>query len=428
MTFQFRLFIINLSNQQGGIEMRLTRENLHQKLDWLASFSDKGPGVTRLLYTEAWYEARNSLIAYMEELGFDVREDAVGNVFGRIEGRSSSVILTGSHLDSVRSGGKYDGSYGVLAAIHSVYHIWKAHGTPEKTLEAAVFCEEEGSRFRTAYVGSRYVTGALTEDDLEAEDEKGISIRESLNAGSFTEPFCFEGRQDIERFLEIHIEQGLQLEQARESIGIAEAVVGQQRFTFRVTGKANHAGTTPMHLRCDALDAAAEMITAINEMTRKKGNPFVATVGSISASPGSVNVIPGDVTFTLDVRHPDDNELQLHVDNLQAACHRVAESHRTALDIRRFMTIEAVPMDASMCADLEEVCKTEEIPHRAMYSGAGHDAQVLGRRVPAALLFVPSQNGLSHHPEEYTHPDHLECGVNVLEKGLLKWAYKEVTS
>ncbi|WP_377910500.1 M20 family metallo-hydrolase [Bacillus daqingensis] len=405
--------------------MLSTRENVHQKLDWLATFSESTLGVTRLLYSKAWKDAREALIAYMKSLGFSVYEDAAGNVFGRIQGETDDVILTGSHLDTVKNGGKYDGAYGVLAGIHAVYHTWKTYGTPYKTLEAAIFCEEEGSRFKTAYIGSRYIVGDASEEDFSAEDAAGHSVNQAREALGLTASLSFTGRSDIERFIELHIEQGQQLEQSGDHLGIVKAIVGQQRFTYQISGSANHAGTTPMNMRRDALEAAALMITAINRLTKEAGDPFVATVGTIEAAPGSVNVIPGEVTFTLDVRHPEDEKLTAHVLQLEKACVAIADEHNVKLDVQRFVTIEAVPMDEQMVNDLHEICEQEQLTHKLMYSGAGHDAQVVGRSVPAAMLFVPSRHGLSHHPDEYTEPQYLENGIAILEKALSSWAWKE---
>ncbi|CAM4007005.1 Zn-dependent hydrolase [Alkalicoccus chagannorensis] len=409
--------------------MLKTKENIHEKLNWLATFSDPGEGITRLLFTKTWQQAREALQAYMEELGFDVRGDAAGNLYGRIPGRSPRVVMTGSHLDSVRSGGRYDGAYGVLAAIHAVYHTWCLHGTPEKTMEVVVFSEEEGSRFPYAYLGSRYVTGQVDPERLEnAADGAGVTIDAARIEAGITEAWDDTPRTDIDQFLEIHIEQGRQLEAAGESIGIVDAIVGQQRFYFTVSGQANHAGTTPMPLRADAMEAAAAMIHRLLEETRRRGDPLVATVGQLDASPGSVNVIPGSVTFSLDVRHPDDEALQAAVAAVSGICRDTAEAYGVSLHIDPFMTIDAVPMSQAMCHDLDHICSRDDIAYRRMYSGAGHDAQVMGRHCPSALLFVPSTDGISHNPKEYTEPQYLDEGITVMQEALTIWAYKEESS
>lgn len=404
--------------------MTIKTMDVEKALDWLAGFSADGPGITRLLYDQAWSEAHAALREWMIELGFTVYHDAVGNLFGRINGLSDEVILTGSHLDSVKSGGRYDGAYGVIASILSVHAVVQRHGIPEKTLEVVIFCEEEGSRFPYAYFGSKYLTGAVQDEDLQISDKEGISMLEAKTAAGFPEALIPSGRNDIEKFLEIHIEQGSQLEESGENIGVVDAIVGQHRYNVYITGKANHAGTTPMSFRQDAMDGASAMIQSALQLARKKGDPLVATVGQMEVSPNSVNVIPGFVRFTLDVRHPENHVLTETFAELKAEFEEIAASCDVSVSMERFVDVPSVQMDKEMSNALSSVCETQKKPYRRMFSGAGHDTQVMGRRFSSALLFVPSQDGVSHSPNEFTGVEHLDAGIQVMEEALMQWAYK----
>lgn len=398
--------------------------DLENTLQWLAGFSEGTAGVTRLLYDKVWSEAHDALRGWMIELGFSVYHDEAGNLFGRVQGRTDEVILTGSHLDSVTNGGSYDGAYGIIASILSVHALVQQHGTPEKTLEVVVFCEEEGSRFPYTYLGSKYLTGAVAASDLEIKDKEGITIAEAKANAGFPETLLPGGRADIEKFLEIHIEQGNQLETSGESIGVAEAIVGQHRYNVYVTGKANHAGTTPMAFRSDAMEGASAMIQSALRLAREKGDPLVATVGQMEVTPNAVNVIPGFVRFSLDIRHPENADLTETSVEIQTLFEQIAEKFGLTVTMERFMQVEPVKMKQEMCQDLADICDAQKQPYRRMFSGAGHDAQVMGSHFPSALLFVPSKDGVSHAPHEFTAPEHLEAGLQVMQEALKQWAYE----
>ncbi|WP_018924037.1 Zn-dependent hydrolase [Salsuginibacillus kocurii] len=399
---------------------------IEERINWLAQFGKEGEGITRLLYTESWQKAQQELASWLENLGFSVYYDEVGNLFGRLEGKTDGpVILTGSHIDTVRSGGHFDGAYGIIASALAASELYQEYGQPEQTLEIVALCEEEGSRFPFAYLGSKYLTGAVAADDLEGiKDQNDISLLEAREQSGFTSPLAPHKHEEIERFIEIHIEQGKVLETAGDELGLVDAIVGQRRFTIYVNGEANHAGTTPMPLRRDAMEGASEMVQSLLKLTRAKGDPLVATVGQMELVPNSVNVIPSQARFSVDVRHPDKRELENACKGMEHRFQEIAEEMNVEVSIEPFMAVDPVAMDEEMNQDLERICNEQNVNYQRMYSGAGHDAQVLGTKVPASLLFVPSRHGISHSPLEFTATDELEKGYHVLKHALRTWSYK----
>ncbi|PRO67171.1 Zn-dependent hydrolase [Alkalicoccus urumqiensis] len=401
---------------------------MQTQIDWLSTYTDDTPGVTRLLYSRSWCEARSALMDWMTALGMHVYEDAVGNVFGRVEGRSPEVILTGSHLDSVAHGGRFDGAAGVIASILSVARAAE-NGTPDYTLEVVVFCEEEGSRFPYACLGSHYVAGNVGPDVLEKTvDADGISMEKARKTAGITGHIEQNARTDIRRFMELHIEQGGILEHEGCAVGLVESIVGQRRMYIDVTGTANHAGTTPMDLRSDAMEASASMMSRMAAEARRRGAPLTATVGEMQVSPNTVNVIPGHVRFSLDFRHPEEEALASFQEWVEQTFSDTAAHYGASISFDVFMKEAPTPMDHVMTGELESFCQNEQLSCRRMHSGAGHDAQVLGRITATALLFVPSWEGISHSPEEYTEPEALEAGLTLMTNALISWAYttKEV--
>lgn len=396
-------------------------------LEWLAEYgADPEGGVTRLLYSKSWYEAQQALSHRMKNDLLDVYFDDVGNLFGILEGTEiGKVILTGSHVDTVRDGGKYDGAYGVIAGIIALQYLKETFGPPKRSLAVVSFCEEEGSRFPLTFWGSGSVTGDRTmEDIVELQDAEQISFREAMESygfglGQFRSPL----RTDISAFIELHIEQGSILERERKSIGIVEQIVGQKRYKVEVCGEANHAGTTPMAGRKDAIVCSARMITRIQELAVEQGAPLVATVGTIQVEPNTANVIPGKAVFTIDVRHPEQADLDRFCQELLLELDAISNDIGLVCDCSLWTEARPVPMDSVLTGVIEDVCSKRQLQYRRMPSGAGHDAQILGTKFPAALLFVPSHKGISHSPLEYTSPEHLAAGAAVLAEVLYNLGY-----
>ncbi|MFD5018804.1 M20 family metallo-hydrolase [Paenibacillus sp. NPDC058367] len=413
--------------------VQTSTEKLLELLEELAAFSTPGPGVTRLLYTEEWSQAQIFLQEKMAGLGLEVSVDKVGNVYGRLSGRDpqQKVILTGSHIDTVVNGGKYDGAYGIAAAMIALQDLQRNFGQPQRTLEVVSFCEEEGSRFPLAYWGSGHVTERY--DGSEAEtciDAEGVTLKAAMAQFSFLQDITVEkaskrtgARNDIGAFVELHIEQGIILEKTDTQIGVVQGIVGQRRYMVKVSGIANHAGTTPMFMRQDALASAVEMLYVLESAAKTAGEPLVATSGKLEVYPNTPNVIPGEVLFTLDIRHSEEDELERFCEKLLAECNEIAVKRGVTLEVTPVLHTVPAPMDTKLSTMLENICRQQGKTYRMMVSGAGHDAQLFARRCPTAMIFVPSRAGISHSPEEYTSPEQLVAGLEVLTAMLYELAY-----
>ncbi|OUM96999.1 MAG: allantoate amidohydrolase [Thermobacillus sp. ZCTH02-B1] len=409
-------------------------ESVTGLLDELAMCgAERNGGVTRLLYTPSWLEAQRLLERRMTECGLTARYDCVGNLFGRLAGRGSEsgVVLTGSHIDTVRSGGKYDGAYGIAASLTAVKFLHEKFGPPLRPIEVVSFCEEEGSRFPLAYWGSGNVSGTFSPELADGlVDAQGVTMREAMEAAGFGgtgpsgEPLSAK-RTDLAAFVEVHIEQGMTLERFGERIGIVETIAGQRRYVVTVLGEANHAGTTPMALRRDAMAGAAEMIAFLERAAQKAGDPLVATVGSIECVPNVPNVIAGSAEFTLDIRHMSETLLTGFCDTVLGTFRTIAERRGLKIRVRSVLHTRPAPMDPVLTGRLERICSSRGIPYRRMMSGAGHDAQMFRSVCPTAMLFVPSRGGISHSPDEYTPPEDLALGTAVLAELLYELAYGE---
>ncbi|MDT3425902.1 allantoate deiminase [Paenibacillus forsythiae] len=397
-------------------------------LEELSAFSAPGDGVTRLLYTPEWRMAQQHLLNRAGESGLKAYSDSVGNVYGRLAGTrpDGKVVLIGSHIDTVVSGGKYDGAYGVAAAFTALGYLNRMYGQPLRTLEAVSFAEEEGSRFPLTFWGSGNVTGLYDGSEAEdCKDSEGVTLLEGMKSCGLGDKEPSAPRSDISAYVELHIEQGIVLERTGMQIGVVSAIVGQRRFAVTVKGTANHAGTTPMGLRRDALAAAAEMMLQMERLAAEAGDPLVATTGRLVVTPNTPNVIPGEVAFTLDVRHSREDELEAFCASVVSAFEEIAERRNVALGMALRLSASPAPMDSGLRAELEAICHQQGRTYRAMVSGAGHDAQLFAPRCKTAMIFVPSQGGISHSPEEYTPPEELAAGLEVLIALLYKLGYEE---
>lgn len=406
--------------------MGLFPTNLEEAIEWLASFGrDADGGVTRTLYSSVWKEAQQALKGWMEEVGLLTNYDSIGNLFGRLPtaNLNAPTILIGSHVDTVKSGGKYDGAYGIIAGILALAHIKKQYGPPIVNLEVVSFCEEEGSRFPLACWGSGMMTGVFSYKDIVGiKDSEGISFETAMMAAGFGLSE-YVGRNDIQTFIELHIEQGPTLEKVEKSIGIVKSIVGQKRFRVTVGGESNHVGTTSMKWRRDALHGAVNMIHDLYESVQEFDEDLVTSVGQLFVEPNVPNVIPNQVQFTVDARHPNESVLR-------SFCKQFTENFETHakkldLDIKVEMWHEVQPaqMGSKLNEIIQSICTSLTIPFHWMNSGAGHDAQLFARYCPTAILFVPSQGGISHSPLEYTSSQDLETGLEVLIQLLHQLAY-----
>lgn len=403
--------------------------NLAEAIEWLASFG-VGPegGVTRTLYSQPWKDAQQALKGWMDVVGLAAYYDGIGNLFGRLSSNdpNSPTILVGSHVDTVKSGGKYDGAYGILAAILALDELNQKYGKPSVNLEVVSLCEEEGSRFPLACWGSGMITGAYTFRDIkDVRDSDGVEFMKAMKAAGFgLADQDYRARDDLQSFVELHIEQGPTLEKLEKQVGIVQTIVGQKRFRITVNGETNHAGTTLMKWRKDPLHGAVNMIHHLNEICKEFDEALVTTVGQLFVTPNVPNVIPGQVEFTVDARHPKETILSHFCERFSSCFFKNAEEMGLDIALNKWHEIEPVPMDPNMNKRIREICEKNNISYHVMNSGAGHDAQLFVRICPTAILFVPSQAGISHSPFEYTSSNDLETGLQVLTQLLHQLAYK----
>ncbi|QQK77226.1 allantoate deiminase [Salicibibacter cibarius] len=409
-------------------------QDIVEKINWLAQFgkdSENG-GVTRLVYSETWLEAQLALKKLFEDEGFHTEFDEVGNLFARLNGTeyTNETILTGSHIDTVKNGGYYDGQLGVIAGFFALKHLQQTYGQPVRNIEVVSMAEEEGSRFPYSMWGSKYIAGQAKQEDIKGiKDANGESFEEAMNKAGFGYKKNRENvRDDLKAFIELHIEQGNVLETEEIPIGIVQHIVGQRRFIVEVTGQANHAGTTPMGYRRDAMNAAARMIYGVNDLALSYGDPLVATVGEIQAQPGTVNVVSGKVIFSIDARHINEKELQDFTDEMTANLRTTASHIGVEIDIDMWMDEPPVPMDPAVVDIIKQQCDNQQLLYKLMHSGAGHDAQVFAQNIPTAMLFVPSRDGISHNPQEYTKPKDLVEGIKALTGAIYDLGYTKELS
>ncbi|MFF2854911.1 allantoate deiminase [Peribacillus sp. NPDC058002] len=404
------------------------KDEVASMIEWLASFgATENDGVTRLLYSKEWMSAQQAMKAEMEKENLITYFDSVGNLFGRLEGtgRSGETILTGSHIDTVKDGGKYDGAYGVVASLLAVKRLYKAYGKPRKTIEVVSFCEEEGSRFPLTFWGSRNIKGDYDLEHVrDLKDTEGIPFLEAMKKSGFEpEAYITPVRDDIERFVEIHIEQGRVLEKNENTIGVVSHIVGQRRYTVKIIGESDHAGTTPMSSRKDAVGFASEFISFLTKKAKDMDPGLVATVGRMDVNPNVPNVIAGEVEFSLDIRHYEEVILERYCQEIFSTFDSLAKEGEMKLEVSQWMDVKPVAMDREMNRLVRKIAEDKNIPFQDMVSGAGHDAQVFGSYCPTCLLFVPSKGGISHSPKEFTNVADMEKGIDVLSEILYKLAY-----
>ncbi|MDT2660287.1 allantoate deiminase [Enterococcus hulanensis] len=391
--------------------------------------SDPTGGMTRLLYSDSWLEAQKFVEGTMQEIGLETSYDEIGNLFGRVTGTKypEETILSGSHIDTVVNGGTLDGQFGVMAAYLAVQQLLETYGKPLRSLEVISMAEEEGSRFPTVFWGSKnFVCEASREQVEDIADSEGLKFVDEMRRQGFD--FAEEAktrRDDIKAFVEIHIEQGNVLENEKLQIGVVNNIAGQKRYTFVLRGEANHAGTTPMGYRRDAVYGFSKICSGIIDRAFAEGDPLVVTFGKVEPKPNTVNVVPGEVLFTMDCRHTDANELNRFTKEAEAYMKEVASELGLTLDIDLWMDETPVPMNESVVEVVEKAAKTKEMKYKVMHSGAGHDSQVIAPHYPTAMIFVPSIKGISHNPAEATDLADLVAGVEVLTQALYELAYKE---
>ena len=396
-------------------ELKKIEDNIVKALEALQKFTaTPGCGVTRFPYTKEAREACAYLKERMEAVGLAVRLDNSGAVIGRLEGKSPATIMIGSHFDSVKHGGAYDGVAGVVCAIE-VARLLKESGTElGYSLEVIATNDEEGARFNVGLFTGKVLLGQLTSEDLKAQvDADGVSVYQAMAAyGLKPEEIAEHKRDDIKAFIEIHIEQGPVLEAEHKEIGIVDVIVGIKRARIRINGRADHAGTMPMHMRKDALEQATKVISKIGDRARLFRN-CVATVGYLQVEPNVMNIIPQSVTFVVDIRGVDEETIMTQYYSLLADLDKMSLESGLTYDVENLLYAEPVRMDEEIKCHFETSCIERQYDYMHLPSGAGHDAQIFGAQLPAAMLFVPSAGGRSHCPEEKSEAKDLAKAVLV---------------
>lgn len=402
-------------------DIRANPERMEQRIKTLGEFgANPEGGVSRVAYSDADLAGREYIMDLMREAGLHVRVDTAGNIIGRREGSEEDlpVIMFGSHIDSVPGGGNYDGDVGVIGAIEVVQLLKENRISTRHPLEVVSFTDEEGG-----LTGSRAMVGKLSERTLEVMSHSGMTIRDGIrNVGGDPNRLDLAERKpgEILAFIELHIEQGALLDDEDIDIGVVEGIVGIRWWDVTIEGFANHAGTTPMNKRWDAMVSAAELTLAINHVATTMPGRQVATVGRIRAEPGAPNVIPGEVVLSLEIRDLDAWKMQQVFERIQAEAKQIADARFTPI---RFSEIDVAsppaPTDRQMRRIISAAADELGMSFRLMPSGAGHDAQDMTHITPTGMIFVPSVNGVSHSPKEFTSPEDMANGASVLLKTVL---------
>ena len=397
-------------------DLRETAEKVIARCRHLAQFTEEPGQIKRTFLSPAMRDCMQAVQGWMEAAGMTVVTDAAGNLRGRYPGAHSAnaCLMIGSHLDTVPNGGAFDGMLGVMLGLALIETLQGEH--LPFAIELVGLSEEEGVRYRLPFIGSRALLGRLDSELLAIRDGDGIPLAQALTSFGL-DPLkiknCLVGN-DVSAFLEFHIEQGILLESEDMSLGVVHAIAGQSRAEITFTGRANHAGTTPMQLRKDAVVAAAEWVGEVERLALDTQG-LVATVGDLRTHPGAGNVIAGQVRASLDVRHAYDTVRHSAVDNLLDRATSIAQRRGLTVASKVLMDQPAVAMDAGMHALAMDAIQDIGVTPLSMVSGAGHDAMILAERVPTTMIFLRSPGGVSHHPEESVLPQDVE---NALAAGL----------
>lgn len=384
---------------------QLAAQRVMSRCDALADITETPGQLTRVYLSPEHLRANQLVGEWMQTAGMITWTDSVGNICGRYEGvdAEAPALLLGSHLDSVRNAGRYDGPLGVLTAIEVVAYLHQHAIRLPMAIEVVGFADEEGTRFGITLLGSRGLTGTWPQDWLQRTDAQGMSVASALRDVGLDPLNILASRRsprDFCAYLELHIEQGPCLQSANLPLGVVTAINGARRLNCRFIGYAGHAGTVPMGQRQDALTAAAEWTLAIESITTAKGGDLVATVGHIAALPGAVNVIPGQVNLSLDVRGPQDEPLNALLETLLAKAQEIATRRGLTFDAEQFYRIDATTCDADLQQRLNRSVTQLQGQSLLLPSGAGHDAIAIAECWPVAMLFVRCKDGISHHPDE----------------------------
>ena len=395
--------------------LKVDGERLWQSLMDLARIgaTPKG-GVKRITLTDLDRQGRDLFVQWAKAAGMTIRIDPIGNIFARRAGLDDSLppVMTGSHLDTQPSGGKFDGAFGVMAGLEVVRRLNDLGTRTQAPIEVAAWTNEEGSRFVPTMMGSGVFAGVYRLDDMLAQkDVDGITVREALNSTGYQGD---AGAIKVGAYFESHIEQGPILENTKTTIGVVQGALGQRWFDVEVTGQDSHAGPTPMELHKDALLAASKLVVETNRVACTYPDNARATVGHLRVSPNSRNVVPGAVSMTLDVRNAKDETLLAMVEDLRKSAAKIAAETRCAIELKEVLYFPPSHFDPTLVENVRASAKALGLSSRDIVSGAAHDAVYLARVAPTAMIFVPCEGGLSHNELENARPDEIAAGASVL--------------
>ncbi|MFB4165436.1 Zn-dependent hydrolase [Alteribacillus sp. JSM 102045] len=397
------------SNENVTLIESLDPEIMADRLAQLAEIGKtKESGVTRYVYTQEEADAKSLFRSWMENAGLKIREDAVGNMYGRLEGKEShlAAVLTGSHLDTVPNGGAFDGALGCVSSLMAIEAIIQEQGQLRRPLELVVFADEEGSRFGSGLFGSRAAMGEVNKEDLfQMRDRNGVTAAEAMKRQGYAPnklKNCVYPKEEIHAFLELHIEQGKRLEQHGKNIGIVNGIAGPSWLEVLLEGETDHAGNTPMDMRADAAAGASELVLSIERIPREINSTAVATVGKLALFPNGSNVIAGKAELIVDVRDIDEEIRDNMLIEIKREAERIAEERGLNSETKIQIKIPPVLVPDWIQENAKKVAEKLELSYDFLPSGAGHDAMILGKYVPSGLIFVPSYKGKSHTPEEFT--------------------------
>src|ERR1700722_4161012 len=393
-------------------------QEVMERIGALGKVSEEPDRLTRTFGSAAMRKANDLVASWMREAGMTVSEDAIGNLIGRYPGRDerAKTFILGSHLDTIRDAGKYDGPLGVVAGIACVKQLHEQKLQMPFAVEVVGFADEEGTRFQTTYFGSKVMAGKFNEKELKRFDSRGILLADPIRTYGGDPDNLKKAARDPQQLLgyaEIHIEQGPVLEKKYQPVGVVSAISGQSRIKVRFTGQAGQAGTTPMTMRRDALVAAAEFIVAVEACARAYPG-VVAAVGQIEARPGAPNVIAGEVLLTVDVRHQQDSVRTSACAGLQETANHIGDKRSIAVDWETIQEMQSTPCSRELTSMLAKAARLHLAEVIELPSGAGHDAAIMGDVTPVAMLFVRCKDGISHHPDESVMTEDVEVAIAVM--------------
>ena len=407
--------------------MKVQKERIQKDLEAINAFNaTPGKGITRFSFSKEYQGALSYVVEELQRIGVKSSFAPGGNLRGRLEGseRSGPSVMMGSHLDSVAQGGRFDGTAGVVAALEAARAIREGALLHRLPIDLVVFAEEEGGRFGWGLLGSSTWSGRMTAAQLaQIKDREGVSYLEAMeSAGVKIQDSSLLNSHSLKAMLELHIEQGRILESRNASIGVVEAIVGIKQVLVTIEGEANHAGTTPMNLRQDAMQGAARIIAAVETVAQQEGMAGVATVGQVFCEPGQANVIPGLVRFSADVRHSDELRLEAMVASIAHVAENLSKARKLRCHIEVKAEAEPVRMTQEICDLIEKIARGKGVEPVRMASGAGHDTGIIAKISDAGMIFLPSQGGRSHCGEEFTKVEDIALGAEILLDTIMELA------